>query len=209
MRRARELMVRDQIEQRGIKDSRLLGILRALPRHLFIPTTERVHAYDDSALPIGRDATISQPIITATITEALGLTGTERVLEIGTGSGYQTALLCELAGEVYSMEIDDELAARAKELLSSLFYTERVHLRTGNGESGWPEEAPFDRVVLTAAPERIPQALVDQLANGGRIVGPVGPPLRQRLLMIDKHDDKLTTTDLGPVRFVAMKTAVR
>ncbi|MFN0207993.1 MAG: protein-L-isoaspartate(D-aspartate) O-methyltransferase [Planctomycetota bacterium] len=208
LRRAREQMVHDQIEQRGIKDSRLLGILRVLPRHLFVPSAERVHAYDDSALPIGREATISQPLITATITNSLKLTGTERVLEVGTGSGYQTAVLCELAGEVYSIEIDEILANRAKELLTSLHYTDRLTLKAGNGELGWPEFAPFDRIVLTAAPQRIPQTLLDQLAEGGRLVGPAGPPMKQRLLMIEKVNGKLITTDHGPVRFVTMKSPV-
>lgn len=205
MQRARELMVKNQIESRGIKDSRLLGMLRALPRHLFVPREERSHAYEDSALPIGRDATISQPLITALMTESLRLEGTERVLEVGTGSGYQTALLCELAGEVYTIEIDSFLGERSKELLHQLGYRERLHFKSGNGELGWPEEAPFDRILVTAAPQVMPTVLLEQLADGGRFVAPVGPPLRQRLILIEKNNGKLEKTDLGPVRFVPLR----
>ncbi|MBI3820553.1 MAG: protein-L-isoaspartate(D-aspartate) O-methyltransferase [Planctomycetes bacterium] len=207
MQRARDLMVQNQIQARGVKDARLLGILRVLPRHLFVPKEEQSHAYDDSALPIGREATISQPLITAVMTESLKLDGTERVLEIGTGSGYQTALLCELAGEVYSIEIDPILAERSGQLLKDMGYRDRLSLRAGNGENGWPEAAPFDRIVVTAAPEKVPPALLEQLAEGGRMVVPAGPPMRQRLVVIEKHEGKLESTDLGPVRFVPLRPA--
>lgn len=209
MQRARELMVKNQIQARGVKDARLLGMLRALPRHLFVPREERAHAYEDSALPIGRDATISQPLIIAVMTETLKLDGTERVLEVGTGSGYQTALLCELAGEVFSIELDAQLAESSRELLTSLGYRERLHLRVGNGELGLPEEAPFDRILVTAAPEKLPQALVDQLADGGRMVIPVGASMRQRLMLIEKENGKVKTSDLGPVRFVPLRSELR
>lgn len=203
--RAREMMVKSQIEARGVRDPRLLAMLRVLPRHLFVPVEERLHAYDDSALPIGRDATISQPVITANITEALKLDGTEKILEIGTGSGYQTALLCELGGTVYSMEIDEVLAERAAELLQRLGYRDRLFLKTGDGMEGWRSEAPFDRIVLTAAPASLPDALMQQLADGGRLVAPVGPPMRQRLLLLEKNGAEVRKTDLGPVRFVTVR----
>lgn len=203
--RAREAMVRDQIAARGIHDARLLSTLRVLPRHLFVPRETRGRAYEDGALSIGHNATISQPIIAATMTEALRLTGIERVLEVGTGSGYQTALLCELAGEVYTIEIDPHLALRAEELLRSLGYTERLHFRVANGEKGWPEEAPFDRILLTAAPDRVPKALLDQLADGGILVAPVGPEDKQKLVVIERSGDEFRRTTLGAVRFLKMR----
>lgn len=201
----RRLMVRDQIVARGIGDPRVLSTMRVLPRHLFVPLEEREHAHEDRPLPIGDGATISQPLIAATMTEALRLDGVERVLEVGTGSGYQTALLCELAGEVWSIEIDLDIAARAQRLLRQLQYGERLHLRSGNGDEGWPEAAPFDRILVGAAPERVPKKLIAQLAEGGRLVAPVGPPSNQRLLAIDRVGKKTETTDLGGVRFVPLR----
>ena len=198
-------MVRDQIVARGIGDPRVLSTMRVLPRHLFVPIEERDHAHEDRPLPIGAGATISQPLIAATMSEALRLEGVERVLEIGTGSGYQTALLCELAGEVWSIEIDLDIAARAQRLLRHLGYGDRLHLRSGDGDEGWPEAAPFDRILVGAAPERVPKKLIEQLADGGRLVAPIGPPSNQRLLAIDRVGKKTETTDLGGVRFVPMR----
>jgi protein-L-isoaspartate(D-aspartate) O-methyltransferase len=206
MERAREAMVRDQIVARGIRDARVLSTLRVLPRHLFVPRETRGRAYDDGALPIGHNATISQPIITATMTEALRLTGVERVLEIGTGSGYQTAILCELAGEVYSIEIDKDLAAAADSLLKNLGYGDRLQSRVANGEKGWPDAAPFDRILLTAAPERVPKALLDQLADGGILVAPIGPEDKQKLVVIEREGSEYRRTTLGAVRFLRMRT---
>lgn len=201
----RRLMVRDQIVARGIGNPRVLSTMRVLPRHLFVPAEERVHAHEDRPLPIGLGATISQPLIAATMTEALRLEGLERVLEIGTGSGYQTALLCELAGEVWSVEIDPAIAAAAESVLRGLGYSDRLHLRVGDGRSGWADAAPFDRILLSAAPQRVPKALLDQLADGGRLVAPVGPPSNQRLLAIDRHGEETETLDLGRVRFVPLR----
>ncbi len=199
-------MVVDQIEARGVRDQRVRSIMKVVPRHLFVPEVDRSRAYEDRALAIGRGATISQPVIVAQMTESLELTGTERVLEVGTGSGYQTALLSELAGEVWTIEIDEELAHQAEERLASLGYRDRLHFRVGSGESGWPEAAPFERILLSAAPERMPRALLDQLADGGRLVGPVGPTARQRLKLVERQGSRFEETDLGPVRFVRLRT---
>jgi protein-L-isoaspartate(D-aspartate) O-methyltransferase len=204
--REREAMVRDQIQARGIADPRVASIMRVMPRHLFVPEEERDHAYEDRALPIGHGATISQPQVTASMIEALKLEGTERVLEIGTGSGYKTALLCELAGEVWSVEIDPVLAEQAETLLRKLGYGDRLRVRAATGEEGWPEQAPFDRIVLGCAPETMPPGLLDQLADGGRLVGPVGPSSRQRLVAIDRNGGRFAETSLGRVRFLPLRT---
>jgi protein-L-isoaspartate(D-aspartate) O-methyltransferase len=189
----------------GIRDERVLAAVAQLPREAFVPELLRTAADDDRPLPIGHGQTISQPFVVAYMTERLHLAGTERVLEVGTGSGYQTALLALLAEEVFSIEIIPALADRAREVLGRLGLA-NVRLRTGDGSLGWPEEAPFDRVMVTAAAERVPSALVAQLAPGGRMVIPVGPsPEAQVLRQVDRGDDGATVeTDLLGVRFVPL-----
>ena len=166
-------MVDEQIVARDIKSPRVLDAMRKVPRHEFVPEAWRGGAYDDTPLPIGYDQTISQPYIVAYMSEALELDPSHRVLEIGTGSGYQAAILGELAKEVFTIEIVEPLAARARETLARLGH-KNVHVRAGNGYLGWPEEAPFDRVMVTAAPDEVPPALVDQLKVGGLMAIPVG-----------------------------------
>ena len=166
-------MVEQQIARRGIADPRVLAALRKVPREQFVPADQASRAYDDRALPIGRGQTISQPYVVAYMTEVLRVAPGHRVLEVGTGSGYQAAILGELAREVYSIEIVSELAARASATLKALGYA-HVRVRDGDGYAGWPEHAPFDRIMITAAVQTIPQPLVDQLAPGGVLVAPVG-----------------------------------
>lgn len=198
----RERMVVSQIESRGIRDSRVLAALRKVPRHQFVPENERSASYDDTPLPIGRGQTISQPYIVALMSELMDLDGSEKVLEIGTGSGYQAAILAELAAEVYTIEIVPDLARRAENTLNGMGYR-NIHIRCGNGYMGWPEAAPFDAVMVTAAPEHIPQALVTQLRTGGRLVVPVGS-VHQELLLGIKSEKGLITQNIIPVRFVPM-----
>jgi len=176
--------------------------MRRVPRHEFVPVAMRGSAYADSPLPIGHDQTISQPYIVAYMTEALELEATHRVLEIGTGSGYQAAVLGELAKEVYTIEIVAPLAERAKQTLSKLGY-KNVHVRTGNGYLGWPEQAPFDRVMVTAAPDEVPPALVEQLKVGGLMAIPVGVGV-QELRVLRRTASGLETLRTLPVRFVPM-----
>jgi protein-L-isoaspartate(D-aspartate) O-methyltransferase len=188
-------------------DARALAALRAVPRHEFVPEAQREHAYEDRPLPIGHGQTISQPYIVAVMSEALELDENERVLEIGTGSGYQAAVLGELAREVYSIEIVAPLAERAKVDLARLGY-DNVHVRQGDGYRGWPEQAPFDAIVVTAAPDHVPQALVDQLAVGGRLVIPVGRGV-QELLRISRDEQGVHEERLLGVRFVPMTGEAR
>jgi len=199
---ARERMVEEQIEARGVRSSRVLAALREVPRHEFVPLEERDRAYEDRPLPIGHGQTISQPYIVAVMTELLDLSGDERVLEIGTGSGYQAAVLGRLAREVYTIEIVPELARRAEVDLRRLGFA-NVHVRDGDGYRGWPEHAPFDAIVVTAAPEHVPQPLVDQLAVGGRLVVPVGD-VSQDLVLITRDADGVREQRLLGVRFVPM-----
>ena len=166
-------MVEEQIRSRGIADERVLDAMRSVPRERFVPEVVASRAYDDEALSIGHGQTISQPYIVAYMSEALGVLEHHRVLEIGTGSGYQAAILGQLATEVYTIEIVPELASGAESTLRELGYG-NVHVRAGDGYAGWPDQAPFDRIMVTAAPEQIPQPLLDQLAIGGRLVAPVG-----------------------------------
>ncbi len=199
-------MVREQIEARGIRNPDVLRAMRATPRRLFMPEAVRSMAYEDHPAPIGRGATISQPYIVALMTELLAPSPNHRVLEIGTGSGYQAAVLAQLAGRVYTMEIVPELAASAAETLRKLGYA-NIAVRRGDGYKGWPEEAPFDRIILTAAPREVPQALISQLSNGGRLVAPVGAAPEQDLVVIDKGPDgRLRRRAAGAVIFVPMVT---
>lgn len=175
-------MVDDQIRARGIREPRVLEVMRKVPRHEFVPAGQAANAYDDNPLPIGLGQTISQPYIVAYMTEQLQVTPRSKVLEIGTGSGYQAAVLGELAKEVYTIEIVADLARRSKETLDRLGYR-NIHVRAGDGYRGWPEQAPFDRIIVTAAPDHVPQPLVDQLAVGGRLVIPVGDHYQQMLIL--------------------------
>jgi protein-L-isoaspartate(D-aspartate) O-methyltransferase len=185
-------------------DPRVIAAMRAVPRHLFMPGASRRLAYTDEPVPIGHGQTISQPTIVAIMSDALELTGSERVLEIGTGSGYQAAVLSLLAREVHSIEIVEPLGNAAKARLAELGYR-NVHVRVGDGYLGWPEQAPFDRVILTAAPPEIPRALIDQTREGGMIVAPVGEDGRQRLVRwVKLAGGGLKKQDLGAVRFVPM-----
>ena len=202
MSRARDAMVREQIEDRGVRDEKVLAAMRKVERHRFVPESLQKSAYTDQPLPIGHRQTISQPYIVAYMTEALELKPSDRVLEIGTGSGYQAAVLAELVKEVYSIEIVEPLAKEAAERLKNLGY-QNIHLRTGNGYRGWPEAAPFDAIMITAAPERMPQALLDQLAQGGRLVAPVGT-LFQELVRVRRTSRGFEEEKLLPVRFVPM-----
>jgi protein-L-isoaspartate(D-aspartate) O-methyltransferase len=198
--RARAGMVDRQIVARGVKDARVLEVMRQVPRHLFVPAEQVALAYDDHPLPIGSGQTISQPYVVAFMTEQLRLTGTERVLEIGTGSGYQAAVLSRLASRVYTIEIRPELAAEATERLKA-FGAGNVEVRTADGFYGWPEEAPFDGILVTAAPEKIPEPLLAQLAPGGRMVIPVGG-FYQELKVIERTPGGLVERSVLPVRFV-------
>jgi protein-L-isoaspartate(D-aspartate) O-methyltransferase len=200
---ARERMLNEQVIARGVRDPRVLAALASVPRHELVPLEQREHAYEDRPLPIGWQQTISQPYVVAYMTEQLRLTGDERVLEIGTGSGYQAAVLSRLAREVYSIEIVKPLAERARADLARLGYA-NVHVRAGDGYRGWPEQAPFDAIIVTAAPGHVPQPLVDQLAVGGRLVLPVGE-LSQELLRIERTADGLREERLIGVRFVPMR----
>ena len=209
--RARGAMV-DQLQpyqEARVTDPRVLAAMRKVPRHLFVPAALEREAYEDRPLPIGSDQTISQPYIVALMSQALRLRGGERVLEIGTGSGYQAAVLAELAKEVYTIEIVDALAKRAEAALSRQGY-KKVRVRSGDGYLGWPERAPFDAIIVTCAPDDIPKPLVEQLKPGGRLVIPVGPSVQekpdavQRLFVIRKTKRGLERESLLEVRFVPM-----
>ena len=198
----REVMVETQIVARGVKNRRVLDAMRRVPRHELVPEAARTAAYADHPLPIGHGQTISQPYIVAIMTEMLDLSADERVLEVGTGSGYQAAVLAELCSEVFSIEIVEPLANRAREDLERLGY-KNVHVRYGDGYRGWPEAAPFDAIIVTAAPDHIPEPLVSQLAVGGRMVLPVGDAY-QELVLLRKTDRGLEREVTLPVRFVPM-----
>ena len=204
--RERAMLV-DQIEKRGVRDNDVLHAMRAVPRHEFVPQSVRHQAYEDHPLSIGYGATISQPYIVAAMTELLEISRRHKALEIGTGSGYQAAVLSMLAGNVYSIEIVPELARSAAGKLKELGY-KNVLVRQGDGYKGWPEEAPFDRIILTAAPAQVPQALIDQLKPGGKLVAPVGQGYDQMLLVIDKNGDgQIRRRNVFPVMFVPMVPA--
>ncbi len=200
---ARQRMVREQLAARDITDARVLALMQAVPRHEFVPENLRAQAYADHPLPIGYGQTISQPYIVAFMTERIEPQPTDRVLEIGTGSGYQAAVLSGLVAEVYSIEIVEPLAQRAAADLRRLGYT-NVNVRAGDGYQGWPEAAPFDAVIVTCAPEKVPQPLVEQLKDGGRMIIPVGPIWNQELILFRKQAGRLEKRAVLPVRFVPM-----
>jgi protein-L-isoaspartate(D-aspartate) O-methyltransferase len=200
--RLREQMVHEQLEARDVKDPRVLAAMLKVPRHKFVPSDRVSAAYEDTPLPLMLGQTISQPYIVGYMTQALALRGDERVLEIGTGSGYQAAVLAELVQEVYTIEILPELASYARSILDTLGY-KNVHVRCGDGYMGWPDAAPFDRIIVTAAPTHIPQPLVDQLKPGGKMIIPVGQ-LEQELVLVEKTDTGISRRSTIPVRFVPM-----
>ncbi len=202
----RDKMVATQISSRGIKDTRLLEILRKVPRHRFIPFAFWDLAYSDRPLPIGGDQTISQPYIVAYMTEHLELKGHEKVLEIGTGSGYQAAILSQLSKKVFSIEIICDLAQQASTMLNHLKY--HVQVKCDDGYKGWPEHGPFDAIIITAAAPKVPEPLLDQLKVGGRMIMPLGNDY-QELILIEKNKSGIRSKRLIPVRFVPMTGAVR
>lgn len=199
----RSRMVEDQIKARDIRSERVLDVMRTVPRHLFVPARVQADAYGDSPLPIGYDQTISQPYIVAFMTEALDLRPEHRVLEIGTGSGYQAAVLSRLVSAVFTIEIVAPLADRARETLAQLGYR-NVEVRTGNGYLGWPEHAPYDRIMVTAAPEEVPPALLKQLKIDGLMAIPVGPTGMQELRILRRTPTGAETMKTLPVLFVPM-----
>ena len=202
MDKLREKMVTEQIEARGISDPRVLNAMRKVERHKFVPGQYLPEAYADHPLPISHGQTISQPYIVALMSELCELDGTEKVLEIGTGSGYQAAVLSLLSREVYSIEIVDILGKSAKKKLKDMGY-KNVKIRLGDGYRGWPEKAPFDVIILTAAPPQIPQALIDQMAEGGIMVAPEGDYVQQ-LVKLEKKNGKIYKQTISHVRFVPM-----
>lgn len=199
----RQQMVDYQIVKRGVQNSQVLNAMRKVPRHEFVPKNFIKNAYDDNPLPIGEGQTISQPYIVAFMTEQLQLTQEDTVLEIGTGSGYQAAILAEIASQVYSIEIIEPLSKRADEILKKLGY-ENVQIRCGDGYKGWPEKAPFDAIIVTAAPDHIPQPLIDQLKNEGRMIIPVGEYYQELVLISKNNEGLISKTNVLPVRFVPM-----
>ncbi len=199
----RDEMVQRQIVQRGVEDEDVLAAMRKVPRHRYVPDEMKARAYEDSPLPIGFDQTISQPYIVALMTDLLDVSPGQKVLEIGTGSGYQAAVLAEMGVKVYSIEIICELAERAERDLKDTGYGD-VEVMCGDGYKGWPEHAPFDRIIVTAAPPQLPDALVEQLAVGGKLVVPVGEHSQMLQVVTKISDDEIEVTDTLPVRFVPM-----
>lgn len=202
---ARKRMVTEQLTAPGrdIKDPRVLAAMGTVPRHEFVPDEQRRYAYADTPLPIGHGQTISQPFIVAFMTEKLAPKPTDRVLEIGTGSGYQAAILSGLVAEIYTIEIIETLALNAERVLQRLKY-KNIKVRAGDGYQGWPEAAPYDAVIVTCAPERIPQPLIDQLKDRGRMIIPVGPSFDQKLYLLEKRGQRIEQQAVLPVRFVPM-----
>lgn len=198
-------MVETQIIARGIKDERVVAAMKKVPRHLFVPSDMIDYAYNDEPVPIGEGQTISQPYIVAYMTEALNLKAEDKVLEIGTGSGYQTAILAEIVSEVYTIEIIATLSLRAQELLAKLGY-QNIHFKIGDGSFGWEENSPYDAIIVTAAPAKIPRPLEDQLKLDGRMVIPVGSGF-QELFLVTKEKQGVKRKKLLPVRFVPLITA--
>ncbi len=196
-------MVKYQIEKRGITNTDVLQVMRNTPRHLFVPPALSTMAYDDYPLPIGEEQTISQPYIVALMTDLLSLKGDEKILEIGTGSGYQAAVLSQLVDSVYTIEIIESLAHNSKNRLNNLNY-KNVIVKHGDGYKGWPSLAPFDAIIVTAAPKEVPQTLIDQLKVGGHIVIPVGDKWQELQLLTKLSSDKIKRKTVIPVRFVPM-----
>ncbi len=199
----REHMVASQIERRGVKNPEVLRAMRTVRRHLYVPEGQEMYAYEDRALPIGHGVTISQPYIVALMTELADVAPGDRVLEIGTGSGYQYAVLCELGARVYSIEIIAPLAARAHQNVEAEGYGACGDIRAGDGYRGWAEHAPFDAIVITAAPPEVPPVLLEQLADGGKMVVPVGRG-NQSLAVLTRDGEQIRRRDVLPVRFVPM-----
>ena len=189
--------------ERGITNARVLAAMGKVPRHEFVPEHLRSQAYQNRPLPIGHGQPISEPYVVAFMTEKIEPKPADRVLEIGTGSGYQAAVLAELTAEVYTIEIIEDLANRAAATLQRLGYA-NIHARAGDGYKGWPEAAPFDAIIVTCAPEKVPQPLIDQLKDGGRMIIPVGSSSKQRLVLLHKHDGKLDRQAVLPIHFVPM-----
>lgn len=205
----REQMVETQLESRDIQSERVLEAMKKVPRHLFMPASVRQYAYVDSPVPIGKGQTISQPYIVGLMTQTVDPKPGDRALEVGTGSGYQAAVLGELVQEVFSIEIIPDLAERAEKVLAESGY-DNVEVRQGDGYQGWPEKAPFDIILITAAPEEIPQPLIDQLAEGGRLVVPVGPQGEiQTLTLVTREKGEVKRTYITDVRFVPMTGEVQ
>jgi len=198
-----DAMVASQIESRGVDDAATLAAMRRVPRWEFVPADLRGRAFEDNPLPIGEGQTISQPYIVAYMTAALKLEADDKVLEVGTGSGYQAAILSVIAAEVFTIEIVPSLAEEAAARLTRLGY-DNVHVRVGDGYMGWPEAAPFDAIIVTCAPDHVPQPLLDQLVDGGRLVIPLGGRYPQMLKRFTRHGDTFTEEDLEPVLFVPM-----
>jgi protein-L-isoaspartate(D-aspartate) O-methyltransferase len=196
-------MIEDQLVRRGIQDPRVLDAMRTVPRERFVPTLLQPLAYADDALPIGHGQTISQPYVVALMTEALALQGDETVLEIGTGSGYQAALLSHLARQVYTIEVVEELAEAARQRFAELGYA-NIEVRIGDGSLGWPEYAPYEAIIVTAAAPNIPAPLLDQLADGGRLVIPIGRRWEQILVHLTRTGGQFHRLDLAPVAFVPL-----
>ena len=196
-------MVQQQLVVRGINNEGVLAAMGKVPREEFVPLELRTETYEDGPLPIGHGQTISQPYIVAFMTQQLQPKPSDRVLEIGTGSGYQAAILAELVKEIYSVEIVEPLAKSAEATLARLGYT-NIHIKAGDGYKGWPEEAPFDAIIVTCAPDEVPQPLVDQLKDGGRMVIPVGERFAQQLYLLEKKNGQLKESVTLPVRFVPM-----
>jgi protein-L-isoaspartate(D-aspartate) O-methyltransferase len=199
----RNLMVDTQLIPRGIRDPRVLDAMRKVPRHLFLDESQWYKAYDDMALPAGEGQTISQPYMVAIMTELLGLSGDEKVLEIGTGSGYQAALLGELSQDVYTIERFQSLSDRAREVIRGLGY-ENIHLKVGDGTLGWPDAGPFNRILITAGAPEIPEPLIEQLSDGGIIVAPVGDRSSQQLIRVRKGKEGLSREYHTPCVFVPL-----
>jgi len=203
-REARNAMVRNQIERRRIRDPRLLSVMRRVPRHLFVPSPLRDHAYEDGPLAIGLGQTISQPYMVAAMTDLLALNGSENVLEIGTGSGYQAAVLAEMARSIHTVEIHPHLSEVARVVLADLGIS-NVHVHVGDGTLGWPQAAPYQAILVTAAAPEIPDPLIDQLDEDGRLVIPVGGPNGQDLELWRKSSGRIYRETLFPVAFVPLR----